>query len=178
MEPMSSISLDQAIRDIHPIGTITRAAAKAKTPVTNGVAYDITGVDEVTIHVGETKTTHFQCVFCGEVFPSPASGRSHLVVHSNDKQTTMRDARTISDAILNGKSIYAPYDTDDENVTFMLRVMDANTPAVRKIQREARQGGRKMGQSSVPTDDLKTLKAKADAYDALKAQTLKSQFPV
>lgn len=179
MEPMATVDLDAIIRKTYHIGTITRAAAQAVTPITNGEARDITGIDEVMIRVADTKNIVFQCAFCGDHFPTAASARSHLVVHSADKQTMRRDAEQVAAAVLQGKPIYAPYDTDEENILFMKRTFEVNAAALSRVLRAARAGGKRVvGQTTIPTDELRLLRDKAKAYDALKAQTLKSQFPV
>jgi len=177
-EPMATSDLNEIIHTLHPGGKITRQSAKLETPLTNGEARDVNGVDEVDVNLNNIDTKHFQCVFCGETYRTPTSVRSHLVKHG-DKQTTMKDAKQIAEAILNGKSIYAPYDTDEENILFMKRTIETNGAALSAVLRKAKSGGNRMvGRTPVDTEELKTLRAKAKAYDALKAQTLKSQFPV
>jgi hypothetical protein len=167
--------LDAWIKQNLEKDVISRQMATTITPVSNNKYVPVTGVHEVLL---ADETTTFQCIYCGiGDFPTAISGRAHLASHG-DRKDERADRAAIAGAAANGTSIYAPYATDDENVTFMLRVMDENGPATRRIQRLARQGGKKAGQSTVPTEELTTLKAKAKAYDTLKAQTLKSQFPV
>lgn len=180
MEPMSSSELDKSIIRYFPSADIvSRAAAKIATPLTNDVLKDVSGVDHVVYLLNNEKSEIFQCVFCGLIYSSPTSVRGHLVKHSNDKQTAVRDTKAIADAVNENRSIYAPYDTDEENVTFMMRVTRGNEPALGRIIKKAKASTTRVnGRTAVETDELKTLKAKAKAYDALKAQTLKSQFPV
>jgi hypothetical protein len=173
-EPMTTVALDQILLDAGMIVN-GRTAAQAETPLTNGHARDITGVDEVAVNRDNKLTTIFQCLYCGEFgFANALSGRSHLVRHSDKAQTVSRDAQTVAEAVLNGKSIYAPYDTDEANVTFMKRVMEENTSALTRVLRNSKANSRQNGKAQVPADVLKTLELKAKAYDDIKAEALEA----
>lgn len=173
-EPMPTVALDQILMDVGMIVN-GRSAAHTVTPLTNGESRDITGVDEVTVHRDNKLTTIFQCVYCGEFgFANELSGRSHLVKHSTKAQTVTKDAQTVAEAVLNGKSIYAPYDTDEANVTFMKRVMEENTPALTRVIRNSKIGSRQNGKAQVPMEELDLLKKKAKAYDDIKAEALEA----
>lgn len=152
-----------------------RTAAQTITPLTNGVSRDITGVDEVAVNRNNELTTIFQCAYCGEFgFANALSGRSHLVKHSDKAQTLSKDAQVVADAILSGKSIYAPYDSDEANITFMKRVFEENTPALTRVIRNSKTTTRQPNRTAIPADELKILQAKAKAYDEVKAEALKA----
>lgn len=173
-EPMTTVALDMILMNDGMI-VHSRMAAQAETPLTNGLARDITGVDAVAVNRDGKPATIFQCLYCGEFgFTNALSGRSHLVRHSDKAQTVSKDAQTVAEAVLNGKSIYAPYDTDEANVTFMKRVMEENTSALTRVLRNSKANSRQPNRTAVPADELVTLKAKAAEYDKIKADALKA----
>lgn len=129
-----------------------RTIAKATTPVSNGHAVDITGVDEVLLSNGDVT---YQCVYCGNDYESAVSTRSHLIAHSRRKQET--EERRIESA-----QHHLRYETDLENFEDWLRYTEAIIPTLKRVLRELK--SKRRGQLSA--EQLSELRAKANAFDA------------
>lgn len=129
-----------------------RTVAKAVTPVSNGRATDVTGVDEVLLSNGDIT---YQCVYCGSDFESAISTRAHLIAHSRRKLEN--EERRIESA-----QHHLRYETDLENFEDWLRYTEAIIPTLKRVLRELK--SKRRGQLSAT--QLADLKAKANAFDA------------
>lgn len=159
-----------------------RTTAKLATPLTNGEAREVAGVDEIMLEDGRVL---YQCVrsaFCAKTYDTPLSARAHLTAHGTVRRAAKADkARRIAEDSRAVKSMASQIGHEvrrqrvallvgDETraawLTELASQMEAAAPMLRELARH---------KIEVPTligeDELAELRAKAAKWDAFLEMT-------